>query len=278
MSTLHELQQAMRRSVVHRDDGAAAALLAESSSSDRLGIYRNTFYFGLTRALRMCFPAIHRLVGDDFFDHAAGHFIAAHPPRAAYLNQYGAEFPDFLRSFAPASSIVYLADVARLEWAINCALHAPDVAPLALPMLETIEPQDQGRIGFIPHPSVCALHTEFPADIIWRAVLAGDDRALAAVDIDAGAAHLRVERSAMGVEATRMDESAWRFFADLCAGRPLQAALASAGDFDCQTALAEHLAAGRFIGFALEHDPEKWVPVFRKDHAQTKSQSVMDST
>jgi hypothetical protein len=22
---------------------------------------------------------------------------------------------------------------------------------------------------------------------------------------------------------------------------------------------------------ALEHDPEKWVPVFRKDHAQTKT-------
>jgi hypothetical protein len=21
---------------------------------------------------------------------------------------------------------------------------------------------------------------------------------------------------------------------------------------------------------ALEHDPEKWIPVFRKDHAQTK--------
>jgi hypothetical protein len=23
----------------------------------------------------------------------------------------------------------------------------------------------------------------------------------------------------------------------------------------------------------LEHDPEKWIPVFRKDHAQSKSQS-----
>jgi hypothetical protein len=23
-------------------------------------------------------------------------------------------------------------------------------------------------------------------------------------------------------------------------------------------------------GVALEHDPEKWLPVFRKDHAQTK--------
>jgi hypothetical protein len=25
----------------------------------------------------------------------------------------------------------------------------------------------------------------------------------------------------------------------------------------------------------LEHDPEKWRPVFRKDHAQTKGQSGM---
>jgi hypothetical protein len=25
----------------------------------------------------------------------------------------------------------------------------------------------------------------------------------------------------------------------------------------------------------LEHDPEKWTPVFRKDHAQTKTWSAM---
>jgi hypothetical protein len=25
----------------------------------------------------------------------------------------------------------------------------------------------------------------------------------------------------------------------------------------------------------LEHDPEKWMPVFGKDHAQTKSQTEM---
>ena len=29
-------------------------------------------------------------------------------------------------------------------------------------------------------------------------------------------------------------------------------------------------AAG-YINHKLEHDPEKWNPVFRKDHAQTKS-------
>jgi hypothetical protein len=28
-------------------------------------------------------------------------------------------------------------------------------------------------------------------------------------------------------------------------------------------------------GFLLEHDPEKWEPVFGKDHAQTRSQSAI---
>jgi hypothetical protein len=27
--------------------------------------------------------------------------------------------------------------------------------------------------------------------------------------------------------------------------------------------------------YELEHDPEKWAPVFRKDHAQTKGWSAM---
>jgi hypothetical protein len=29
-------------------------------------------------------------------------------------------------------------------------------------------------------------------------------------------------------------------------------------------------------GSLLEHDPEKWQPVFGKDHAQTKSRRVID--
>jgi len=45
--------------------------------------------------------------------------------RAAALAEYGDGFADFLAGFAPAQSLPYLADVARLEWAINAAYHAP---------------------------------------------------------------------------------------------------------------------------------------------------------
>jgi hypothetical protein len=91
--TLLETQHAMRASLVAGDDRAAAALLADDVSADRLNIYRNTFMSGVTKALRLTYPAVHRLVGADFFEGAAARFIAQQPPRAAYLDAYGAEFP-----------------------------------------------------------------------------------------------------------------------------------------------------------------------------------------
>jgi len=258
--TLLELQRAMRASLVERDDGAAAAMLADGVEADRLNIYRNTFVIGATRALRLSFPAVHKLVGADFFDGAAGLFIMAHPPGAAYLDDYGAEFPAFLKGFAPAAGLVYLADVARLEWAISRAIHAADRAPLDLARLSALAPQDHARVAFVPHPAVALLSADYPADAIWRGSLGSDDAALAAVDLDAGKLHLLVERRATGVEVSRLDESAWRFAAALCEGRPIEAALAAMPDARAYALLAEHLAAGRFVDFNLA-PPDLAAPV-----------------
>ncbi len=253
MPTLLEVQRAVRASLVDRDDGAAVAMLADEP--DRLDIYRNTFVIGVTKALRLSYPAVHRLVGEIFFDGAAALFIAQCPPRAAYLDEYGAEFPEFLRHFQPAASLVYLADVARLEWAVSRALHAADVGPLdlarLLARLSALSPAEQSRVALVPHPSVALLRTATPADVIWRAVLSRDDAALAAADVDVGPAHLMVERLATGVEVSRLDAAEWRFAAALCEGRPIEAALAQAPDGRAEVLLAGHLAAGRFVDFRL---------------------------
>jgi NADPH-dependent ferric siderophore reductase len=36
-------------------------------------------------------------------------------------------------------------------------------------------------VRFVPHPSVRLVFVRYPADAIWRAVLAGDDAALSAI-------------------------------------------------------------------------------------------------
>ncbi len=251
MPTLLEMQTAMRASLVSRDTNAVAAMLAGHVTADRLDIYRNTFIHTLTKALRLSFPVTERLVGEEFFEGAAQIFIADHPPRVAWLDQYGGEFAGFLHRFPQARSLAYLSEVVELEWAVNGALHAADASPLDVASLGAVEAESQGQICFVADPSIRLLRLEHPVDAIWRAVLASDDDALGKVDLGSGPINLLIERRATGVEVERLTEQAWRFLSGLCAGRSIEAALDAADDFDCATALAEHLALGRFVGFAL---------------------------
>jgi Putative DNA-binding domain len=253
--SLLELQHAMRASLVVHDDRGISAHLVDGGISprERLDIYRNTFASVLTTALRLSYPAVHRLVGAEFFEATARIFIEAHPPASACLDDYGEEFPGFLSDFEPAASLAYLPDVARLEWAVNRALHAPDVEPLDPIRLAALGEPERARACFVPHPSVTLLSVDHPADRIWRAVLDEDDAALSAIDPGAGPAWLLVRRLPGGVEARRMSESAWRFSSALCAGRPLAAALDEAREFDASALLADHLVSGHFTDFSLTH-------------------------
>ena len=70
MPTLLEVQCAMRRSLVeHHDREAAAYVLSDGlAPAARLNVYRNTSIGALTSALRLSYPAVHRLVGAAFFE------------------------------------------------------------------------------------------------------------------------------------------------------------------------------------------------------------------
>lgn len=253
MPTLLELQRAVGRAILEGDDAAAAChIIADGIvPAARLNVYRNTFVATLTKALRLSFPAVDRLIGAAFFDSAARLFIADYPPRSAWLDEYGAEFPEFLRNFAPAASLAYLPGVARLEWAVSRALHAAAVDPLDLSRLATINPNEQGRIALVPHPSIGFVCADYPVDEIRRSVLAADDAAMAAIDLGAGPVWLLVQRFDTGLNVRRLGEAEWRFTAALCAGRPLDKAIAAVPDADAAMMLADHLAAGVFIDFAL---------------------------
>jgi hypothetical protein len=254
MPTLLEVQHAMRRSLVgHHDDEATAYILADGLAPRvRLDVYRNTLIGALTTTLRLSYPAVHRLVGPEFFAAGARIFIKAEPPKGAYLDEYGAGFPDFLAYFPQAASLPYLPDVGRLEWAVSRALHAADAEPLDLARLSNVDAADQGRVVFVPHPSISFVRADYPVDAIWRAVLAQDDAAVAAIDLGSGPVWLLVQRRDTGIDVMRISAREWRFATQLCSGRPLQAALDATPGLDAAIALASHLAAGRFIGFRLK--------------------------
>jgi hypothetical protein len=246
MPTLHELQGAL----------GSALLDASAAIAPELGIYRNTCLSSLTNALATSFPAVRRLVGAGFFESAAQEFIRTNPPASAYLNDYGEQFPAFLARFPHAAGLTYLADVARLEWAVNRALHAPDAPPLDVASLTGLDAALVPALSFAPHPAITVLRLDTPADAIWRAVLDEDQAGMKALDPTAGPVWLLIERCAAGVQVRRMLPGAWRFTQRLCAGEPLQAALDEpaaemhSGE-ELSAVLADHLASGRFTSWRI---------------------------
>jgi hypothetical protein len=251
MPTLLELQHAVFRAVVAGESAAAASHIVEDAlaPAERLDVYRNNFFGSLTNALRLSFPAVHRLVGEEFFDALAQAFIATEPPQSAYLNAYGEGFADYIAEFPAAASLPYLPDVARLESAVNRALHAPDVQSLNLEEFAAIADVAPEHLVLTPNPSIGLLRFDSPIEEIWRAVLAQDDESLGSIDLGAGPQYLMVERSAAGVQVSRLKEAEWRFTAALCAGESFAAAAEAASDLHISPILAGHVAAGRFTGF-----------------------------
>ncbi len=213
--TLLELQRAIGKGLLHGVDAGLGAFVAADGLTPqaRLGIYRNTAIGTLVTALRLAYPAIRALIGPEFFEGAARLFMEDSPPGSAWLDTYGANFPEFLAGLPQAASLAYLPDTARLEWAVNAVLHAPDAKPLDLARLAQLEEAQRGDVCFVPHPAVRLVQSDFPVDAIWRAVLSRDDGAIGAIDLSAGPVWLLVHRTPSGIEVDHLGAWQWRFAA-----------------------------------------------------------------
>ncbi|MEG3191088.1 DNA-binding domain-containing protein [Lysobacter sp. D1-1-M9] len=96
----------------------------------RFAVHRNNISSALTDALAAGFPVTRALVGEAFFRAMARARIVRDPPRSPVLGEYGAGFAEFIEGFAPAASVPYLADIARLECLRVQAFHAADATAL----------------------------------------------------------------------------------------------------------------------------------------------------
>ena len=204
MPTLRELQADFRDALLGGDERAAAAAVRGDGlgAAARLAVYRHHVFTSLTAALESTYPVVARLVDPRFFRYAANQYIREHPPASPCLSEYGAELGDFLARFEPSRHLAYLPDVARLEWAMNAALHAPDVEPIAPEAL-------RAPVTLALHPSVTLLQSPWPLDAIWRA--SQPDAESDAVDLDAGGVVLQVWRAGEEVAFRRLSAAGFAF-------------------------------------------------------------------
>lgn len=137
----------------------------------RMAVHRNTFIVSLVDALADAFPVSQALVGEPFFRAMARERVLADPPRSPVLTDYARGMPDFIAAFAPAASVPYLADVARIEALRIQAYHAADAAPLPHAAYHALlaSPSSLHRTRAVLHPACAWFRSPHAACTLWEA-------------------------------------------------------------------------------------------------------------
>lgn len=226
------------------------------SSPKRYAVYRNNVVAGLTEALKDAFPAVHRIVGTEFFQAMARAYVVTEPPLRPILLDYGAGFPDFIRQFEPATSLPYLADVASIERAWTEAYHSPEAMPLDPAAFMAVEPDQLPGIRLLLHPSVRLVRSQYPALTIWQMNVG--DGVPAPVDFAAGGEDVLVVRPVADVELRSVPGGSLEFIRALADGTTVLAALKAAisadPGFELSTNLSGLMQAGALVGYTFAQE------------------------
>lgn len=228
MLALRDLQTAFAAHLTGepRDDLAAVVAGDSISAEARLGVYRHQVGHSLATALAATFSTVQAVVGEAFFRAMAKAYIARELPRQPVLSEYGGTFPGFVVDYAPARGLSYLADVARLDWALNTAFHSPLEPRLAAAELAGM-PSDRLLATTLALAAGASLvRSRFPLDGIWRA--SQPDAPDAPVDLEAGGASLLVLRCADDAAFATLGTAEAAFVEAVGAGRTLEEAARAA--------------------------------------------------
>jgi hypothetical protein len=254
MPSLHEIEARF----------AAKLTRAAVDHDPRIEVYRNTVRANYRNALAATYSVVRELVGAPFFNAAVDAYVDAYPSVSGDLNVLGDRFGDFLADYPAAATLPYLADVARLEWAIDEANRAADVQGA---------PEDVIRaLGQVPseliarqtlglHPSCRLIASTHPVFKIWQWHRSQRDEG-ATVEFGGEPDCLQVRREGDDVAIERLPPADFAWLRALAHDSDLATALDAAvkvdADFDVGGALARYIANRTItgVGSALKETPD----------------------
>jgi hypothetical protein len=228
-------QQQLLRTLWRRGDDSALALwLRESGARAEQGVaaYRSNAAAIAERSLAAAFPTLQQLLGDESFAQLARVFWLQRPPQRGDLAWFGDGLPAWIEADAQLASEPYLADVARVDWAVHAIEQAADVAqpPAGLALLGELDPS---RLLLRLRPGLVLQRSPWPVATIWQAHRRDDAERFAPVReaFARGDGELAlIARSDWRAQVEALDEGTFTFMSHVQRGDDLAHALENSGD------------------------------------------------
>lgn len=220
-----------------------------------LSAYRSNAAAIAARALAAAFPTVAQLVGSESFDALAAAFWHAEPPARGDLAEHGSRLPGFIAADAQLADVPWLADSARLDWAVHRAESSADVADPP-EGLEQLASHDPDALRLLLQPGTALVDSRWPVATLWHAHRSTADDRFAAVReaLAAGRAEAAlVWRAGWRAQVSALSPPDAAFTAALIAGQSLAQALAAAGaDFVFEPWLLDALRHGRLAAVTTD--------------------------
>jgi hypothetical protein len=261
MRSLSQFQSALGQALQGDIEPMAPWLEGAPANTPGLAVYRNTVTRGSLDVLASTFSTVVRMVGEDWFRAAAATYLSDHRPSTPSLLHYGADFADWLSSFAPAQDTPYLSAIAHLDrlwWDAYFAAEAGTLDPAVFSQL------DAGALettALVLHPSVRLAAFDYDLASLWLAHR--DEAGPAEFEITATPEHVLISRRGLEVSPRLISPAEHAFLLACQRGGSVMTAAGQALAIDPTASLPEiigaHLAAGRLSGLAptrpgSEHD------------------------
>lgn len=252
MPSLRELQRGFAAAMAGRDEVAAGWVEQRGlAGAARLAIYRHAIQATRARTLTEEFPTVHALVGADYFDHLARQYGERFPSRSGNLQDFGADFPEFLDSFVIAAGLGYLPDCARLDWLRAAAALAADAEPVDADGCAAAAAIDPARLLLRLHPSVRVCRSAYPVLAIHRWC---EMPTQAAPSADPRSTQVLLWRDGGEVAMADIEAATAEFIERLGEGTDVASAAAAGeatdSEFNFPLALGDLLARRLVVGFA----------------------------
>jgi hypothetical protein len=226
MSKLANIQEQILESLISTkmDDLDFIKTTGNVSNTERLLVHRYTILENFVNRLKINYPGIWKLLGENCARGAAlaySHKLTNITSRGE-VNKFGANFAVHLESFPSTLELTYLPDFARLEWLRSVSAEAKNEITIAPDKLAKMNPDKLEKYQLIFNSSVFFMKSTFPLMQIQDLI---NDKNSSEIMLSRESSYFIVYRLDNIVNTAWLAQDTWEFLFSLHNGKSLGEAL-----------------------------------------------------